>query len=145
MNDACLFHHKEHKHKKSECHCDCHLRSRSSSYKSNLQITVQRNFANMMNSELTEGASLDMDQNEEHSHKYEEHSHKYEELISSAAGCHRLGPEFDLNSTFIRYRYMIDRDIPAMMTASRTTRTAWTGGTSSSRSSTSRTRATARA
>merc|ERR1719361_1510962 len=38
-----------------------------------------------------------------------------EDQVSASTICHRLGPEFDLNSTFIRYRYMMDRDIPAMM------------------------------
>merc|ERR1719361_3349749 len=38
-----------------------------------------------------------------------------EDQVSASTICHRLGPEFDLNSTFIRYRYMMDRDIPSLM------------------------------
>ena len=101
-------------------------------YKSNLDITVQRNFANMMISELTEDASLDMDDanniNNSTNHRVndsmlpgirdddsDDEEDKENVAITCDAVCHRLGPEFDLNSTFIRYRYMLDRDIPTSM------------------------------
>ena len=138
MNDATKFHSEQdgllligNGSKVVECHCDCHKNGMprrriiggnlgfngfGSGYKSNLQITVQRNFANMMISELTEDAALDdMDQNENIQSDDADSWEMDEDQVSASTICHRLGPEFDLNSTFIRYRYMMDRDIPAMM------------------------------
>eukprot|EP01083_Nonionella_stella_P016720 46699_1 len=124
------------------CHCDCHLHERNNSkkkskFKSNLQITVQRNFANMMISELTEGASIeeiadkgdvdgyndemedDMEEDDaldmDNTNNTNDNKPCYDLYLSSQLICHRLGPEFDLNSTFIRYRYVMDRDIPSTL------------------------------
>ena len=103
---------------------------RKQKFKTNLEITVQRNFANMMISELTEDASLDMGDDEKYNtitnqnmlgvtpgndDDSDDEEDKKNKHISAENVCHRLGPEFDLNSTFIRYRYMLDRDIPSSM------------------------------
>jgi len=101
-----------------------------------LEITVQRNFANMMISELTEQGLLDIenddnenelkhnnvrtDNNDAKGDDDQKHGDGHESgsggvRISSVDVCHRLGPELDLNSTFIRYRYMLERDIPQSM------------------------------
>ena len=79
----------------------------------------------MMISELTEDASLDNEDVDKYNdglagpNNNDDDSDDEEEkqivAISSENVCHRLGPEFDLNSTFIRYRYMLDRDIPSSM------------------------------
>eukprot|EP01084_Bolivina_argentea_P165992 288294_1 len=96
------------------------------SKRANIEVTVQRNFANMMISELTEDASLEeldetrnlnrgaggMDGGDSDDDEDERDS----KLILSQTICHRLGVEFDLNSTFIRYRYMLnDGDMPSSM------------------------------
>ena len=84
-------------------------------HKSNLEVTVQRNFANMMISELTEDANADLDGDDKYNLSEDEDDSDNEDLISAQTVCHQLGPQFDLNSTFIRYRYMLDRDIPTTM------------------------------
>lgn len=93
-------------------------------HRSNLEVTVQRNFANMMISELTEDANADLDGDDEPFNRntpprLEDDDSDDDDaeliLINPQRVCHGLGPQFDLNSTFIRYRYMLDRDIPSTM------------------------------
>eukprot|EP01084_Bolivina_argentea_P220668 373938_1 len=80
-------------------------------HKSKLEVALQRNWANMMVSELSE-VDLRYDVADD---SYDVNNHEDNDVVSPNLICHRLGPEFDLNSTFIRYRYMMDRDIPSLM------------------------------
>ncbi len=100
MNDATLFHNNSEtlvNKKHINCHCDCREK-RKTNYKSNLQITVQRNFANMMISELTEGTELTEDNKET-----ELNSEK--EFVSSHIICHQLGSELSKRSILESLKY----------------------------------------